>query len=222
MDVSFALITEGITDQPTLESILSGYYKEIDSEIEVYVTPIQPRRDKTDQSKQGEHAGWERVFEACSAPEVAIGALENNNFLIVQIDTDAGEHENYGLSLTEFGIELSEDKLIDAAKRVIISKFGDIWDEISERTILAISVHSIECWLLALHATDQQKCAIKNCETKLRFILNRKDLRYEKNYHTYLDLARGFRKPKQLAAAVTRSRSLRLFVEGLPAIANER
>ena len=52
---SFALITEGITDQAVLENILTGLYGE-----DVEVNPLQPLRDATDTSrvKSDSFAGW--------------------------------------------------------------------------------------------------------------------------------------------------------------------
>jgi len=49
---SFALITEGITDQVAISAILYGLYDE-----EPEIRPVQPLRDATDEARQGNRAG---------------------------------------------------------------------------------------------------------------------------------------------------------------------
>ena len=86
--VSFALITEGITDQAVIENILIGCF---DDPI---VNPIQPLRDATD--KQATHGGWELVLEHLRSPGLN-QALQFNDFVIVQLDTDVSEEHHYDL-----------------------------------------------------------------------------------------------------------------------------
>ena len=120
--VSFALVTEGITDQVCLEAVLGGWYK--GSEEEVEVNSLQPLRDTTDEARQSQESpgGWERVFEYCSSLEYLKSALEFNDYLIIQIDTDCCDHVNFGVSRAIDGREKSVGELIDDVVSVIKSK----------------------------------------------------------------------------------------------------
>lgn len=211
MEVSFALITEGITDQVTIAAILKGHYKGIDPQIEVIVNFLQPTRDATDATRQGGAAGWEKVLDACADPRMH-AAIAFNDYLVIQIDTDAGEERNFGLPLTAGGVDIDDASLIAAAGQIISGRFGAAWPNHSATTVLAISVHSLECWLLALH-TRPSPCATKNCEERLA-----RHLRHPvaKTHRSYEDLSKDFRKPRELQAAATRSVSLAAFLQNLP------
>lgn len=215
MDLIFSLITEGITDQPTLEAILKGHYRRFE-DVDVDVRIVQPLRDATDSSKQENDGGWERVFEACSDPDVALDALSLSDYLIVQIDTDQGEHVNYGLPLAPNGIDVDEPTLAAQARQIIAAKFGDRWPDIQERVFTAVSVHSLECWLLALHA-PANPCATKSCENRLQRMLQAERTSFRKDYACYDELSKDFRKTRELDRACTRSASLNQFVQSLPA-----
>jgi len=216
MDVSFALITEGITDQVALEAIIRGHYKRFDPKIEVSVTMVQPLRDATDASKQDleTDGGWERVFEVCADADVSLDALSLNDYLVVQVDTDQGEHLNFGLSLTPGGVDADEAALVQQARTVISEKFGDSWLEVEERVITAISVHSLECWLMALH--DRPVRSTKRCDDRLRQELARQNKDYRKTHDCYIQISKDFLKPKHLDAARARCVSLDHFVNDLP------
>ena len=60
---SFALITEGITDQAVIENILFRYYKD-----EVDVRPLQPPRDATDDARAGGHGDGKRSSNTVRIP----------------------------------------------------------------------------------------------------------------------------------------------------------
>jgi len=214
-EVSFALITEGITDQVALEAILKGHYKRFDGDIDVVVNAVQPIRDATDAAKQGDFGNWEKVFEACALPQVSNDALAFNQYLIVQIDTDVGEHPHFGLSLSQGGVDVEEATLVTQARALIAAKFGDRWAEVEQRVFTAVSVHSLECWLMALHGHATAK-STKGCEERLRRELAKKNTAYEKGYACYETISKNFRKTKHLDDARARCVSLDAFVTSLP------
>ncbi|WP_313343686.1 hypothetical protein [Stenotrophomonas sp.] len=214
-EVSFALVTEGITDQVTLEAILKGHYKRFDGDIDVVVNSIQPIRDATDASRQGDFGGWERVFEACARPEVSDNALTFNQYLIVQIDTDMGDHPNFGLPLAPGGVDVDETTLVAQARALIATKFGDKWPHIENRVFTAVSVHSLECWLMALHALAENR-STRRCDERLRQELARQNKAYDKNHACYAEISKDFRKTRLLDSARARCVSLDHFVSDLP------
>jgi hypothetical protein len=207
---SFALITEGITDQAALESILVGHYGE-----EPDFRQIQPPRDATDESRQGGFAGWERVLEFCSLKEFA-DIFSTNDYAVIQLDTDICEHPNVKVPLTKDGLDIATPELVDAVRNFIISKIDkDIFEACKDKIFFAISVHSLECWLLSAIATRNQS-RIKNCEDHLRRELTKKDEKLEKTYAYYQELTRPLDKPKNLLKAKSSSESLSIFLDSLP------
>lgn len=93
--VTFALITEGITDQVILDHMVDAFYEakykdEVEVDTEIYINPIQPARDETDASRASTLGGWEEVFKYCSHSELIADCLSSNDFVIIQIDTDCG------------------------------------------------------------------------------------------------------------------------------------
>lgn len=167
---SFALITEGITDQVTLETILWEHY---DSDLDV--TYIQPIRDATDESRQENIGGWEKVIEYCTLPEFKSSFLFNE-YVVIQIDTDCGEHVNFGVPLTVNGKDRHQQDIINDVINLLISKIGeDVYSEYKDRILFAISVHSLECWYLPLFESKKAKQSkSKNCTEHLKMAVIKK------------------------------------------------
>lgn len=145
---SYAIVAEGITDQIVIQRII----EQVLGDEEPDVSFLQPTRDLTDQNRAG-HGGWELVFEFCESRFE--DALVTNDYVIVQIDTDCGEHPRFGLPLTESGIARHPEQLsIDAAKILSALIGSPLYEENRDRVIFAISVHSLENWLLLILYND--------------------------------------------------------------------
>lgn len=159
---SFGIVSEGYTDQLLLEGILEGFFKGCEDAPEVRF--LSPPLDETD-AAQGQKAGWYQVFEYCKHQENFIRDLQFNDYLIIQIDTDVSEETHYDVKKHAAGIELTPDQLIAS----VIYKFQDLigqpfFAQHGEKLIFAISVHSIECWLLPIFGkTPSDKKKIVNC-----------------------------------------------------------
>lgn len=209
---SFALITEGITDQVVLDSILGGYYND-DLDIQV----IQPARDATDEARQGDFGGFEKVLEYCSLPAF-VDIFSYNEFLIIQLDTDIGQHTKIGISFAKDGVEKKTEELILEFRKLIISKItADIYERFSARILFAIAIHSIECWLLPLHAKSKDVARkIVQCEEALKRVVERNNLKFAKDYHGYQSLSKGFSKRKVLDECGLLNESLAIFLKSLP------
>lgn len=206
--VSFALVTEGITDQAALETILCGYYEE-----EPDINPLQPLRDATDESRQSGFGGWGQVLEYCESGDLQ-DALLVNDYLIIQIDTDCGEH--FGVSLTDGGKDRPEVDIIDDVRKILVSKLGDgFYQEFQDQILFAISVHSLECWLLPLHAsTLKASSQIKSCAKRLGRAAN---IKLDKDYQVYKALSKGYGKKEVIETARQRNASFHVFLSSLPA-----
>nr|WP_156133659.1 phage tail protein [Massilia sp. JS1662] len=212
---SFALITEGITDQVTIETIITTHYGE-----EPEFRQAQPPRDATDESRQGDFAGWERVLEFCTLQEFE-DLFSTNDFAIIQIDTDICEHENIQISLTDEGKDIPTEKLIENVKQFIISKIKpDLFELVRARIIFAIAVHSVECWLLPLFSDKKGSARTKNCEDHLSYAVRRSGERFSKDYDCYLKITKPLDKRKILIKCCDSNESLRIFIESLPPVAS--
>lgn len=94
-----ALISEGVTDQVVLEFIIDAVFTRARFG-KVDVNRLQPLRDASD-AATAPYGGWELVLEYCRTS--IQDALATNDFVVVQIDTDCGDHPKFGLNLTEGG-----------------------------------------------------------------------------------------------------------------------
>jgi hypothetical protein len=214
---TFALIAEGITDQAVIESVIREYYRARLGD-EVDVNNLQPVRDATDEARVSGQGGWERVLEYCSFRDRISEALSLNDYLVIQIDTDCGEQKNFGVPLTSGGVERSVNDIIVDVKGVIAQRLDNAFYELHrDRFIFAIAVHSLECWLLPLHAhTNSAKSRTLSCEHHLVLALTKKDISYGKNYRSYKMISHGFNRIENIVMASKHSKSFAIFLESLP------
>lgn len=159
---SFGIISEGYTDQLLLEGILEGFFK--GSEDAPQVKFLSPPLDETD-AAQAQKAGWYQVFEYCKYKENIERDLQFNDYLVIQIDTDVSEESHYDVKKKVDGVELTPIELVTG----VIQKFqllmsNEVFNEYADKLIFAISVHSIECWLLPeFGKTSSDKKKTVNC-----------------------------------------------------------
>ncbi len=209
---TFALIAEGLTDQIAIEHIIEQVCSDM-FEDGVDVNPLQPLRDATD-NKRAPHGGWELVLEYCR--DQASNALEANDFVVVHIDTDSGEHQNYGLKLMDDdGKERSYDSLVEGAKSIIVSRIGDdLYKKHAKRFIFAISVHTMESWLLlCLYNEDNPK----NSHYKLNRLLAKDNCKPIAKHKDDYQVAMKSVKAKFLKG-LPRNSSLGLFIDELKSL----
>lgn len=218
---SYALVSEGITDQVILEKIIYTVIESI-TELEPDITILQPFRDATDNARQAKESfgGWEQVLEFCENPSKLTEALAFNDFLVIHIDTDCCEHKNFGIPLHQNGIEVSVDNLISNVREFIIKKLTtEFFSTYSGRVIFAIAVHSTECWLIPAHETQpDKKNRIKSCEHHLKRSLTKAGHDYQKTYDTYYSLSSCFNKIKNINSHRQHNRSLDVFISDLEAL----
>jgi hypothetical protein len=202
--VKFGFVVEGPTDRAVLENILIGYFDEDFSE---YFTPLQPREMK-------ESGGWSRVLTYCQSTDF-VDAFDDNDFVIIQIDTD--KSSEFNVLHDENGEKLPVDQLVENVKihfdSLFKTAFGDTFlTQFGHRILLAVAVHSTECWLLPLYFKgDKDKMEIKNCYQKL----NTKIEGLNKTYKKYDAISADYRNAKTLKKAVDKNISLNLFFEEL-------
>jgi len=211
--ISFGLVTEGITDQEIVTNILFGYFKNKD----IPINPLQPIRDQTDKSRQGGFGGWPKVIEYCKS-DYFRQAFQLCDYIIIQLDTDICD--DYGVSKLENGIQLSPDTLINKVIKHLIDEIGTtFYQKVSERLIFAISVHTIECWLLPLYYTDNRKSKITGCLNTLNLQLRRRHNFFidpdNKLFNIYQEISAPLKKNKTLKQISNQNPSLDIFVKTL-------
>jgi len=211
--LTFGLACEGVTDQVVIENILCGFYKDnnLRSEIKVF----QPLFDATQQKQlEGEFGGWEELFRYLSTKKFRESVI-NTKFMIIQIDTDISEHPNFNVSQYNLSTEALISKMIERLITQIDSK-KEFYEKHQEKIIFAISVHSLECWVLPIY--NKKSEVIHKCFDKLSKEVPKvsKKLKVNKNYQDYDKLSRPFLKYKQLMQIVSQNSSFQIFIKKLP------
>jgi hypothetical protein len=168
--MTFALITEGPSEYRVIKHIISKYFKELGPDI----NQIQP---KIVNDKQETVGGWHEVLKYCERDALKAIFVEND-YLIIQIDSDQSQTAPYSVSHTKNDNSL---KTVVELHADIVTKLTslikpDILEAYSDKVFFAICIHTIECWLLPLYYTNNYRLATGNCLTKLNSILRRKNL----------------------------------------------
>ncbi len=214
---SFGIVSEGVTDQIVVENILQGYFGAEEPTVN-YVQPL-PASEPTP-------GGWGLVFKFFELGEHK-RALQFNDYLIVQIDTDVSEQKGYDVPHHVGGLELSPKDLVAR----VIQKFegivgAEFWAAHGHRLLFAIAVHGIECWLLPLLYNDNRNAKITGCLESANRELSKRNKAplstsghkgESKNPRAYQEVSREYAKWKRLHAIYDKNPSLKLFIEHLDA-----
>lgn len=191
-----------------------AHYKDV-TQGKLYVHPVQPHRDATDEKRQDSsaHGGWKNVFEYLRQDDLVVGALSANSYLVIHVDGDICFDSSVSIDPRCECQDLVE-KIRDLA---VANISPEIYGYISERLIFAIPLHSTECWLIPIHSADSIYCRKKNgCIDHLRHVIRDKDLSCEKNYENYKKLTQPIKKAKHLENVARYSNSFAIFRDSLP------
>lgn len=207
----FGIIGEGITDQITLENILCGFFQEHDLEDEIeYLLP--PRDDPS-------KGAWWRIFQRIAGEDFRNDVL-NNEFIILQIDTDVSEKQNFNVSkFDENGNPLPAESIINKVIERLILEInkGDatFYQAHKDKIIFAVCVHSLECWLVALH--EAAKATTENCFDVL-LTLKFKGFQVAKKRNNYDKLSQPFLNPENIKTVAQNDTSFKHFIQQLQPI----
>jgi len=210
---TFALISEGVTDQIVLEQIIHQFCSEMFDEG-VDINPLQPLRDATDLAAAAAHGGWELVFEYCE--NRVMDALSANDYVVIHLDTDQGDHPNFELALTRRGADRPYNDLVADAIAIIAARLGrNLYDAHVERLLFAISVHTMESWLLLyFYDRDEPKRSIVRLNRELKKQDKAALVKTEASYRRVADKIRR----KHLLKLRNTKNSFGLFLASLAAL----
>lgn len=166
---SIALICEGVSEIKMLSYIINRYLGD-----DVVVNAIQPSiKISHRQEKQDDDGGWLQVLNHCTDDTIK-DVMASNEYLVIQIDTDACIQKNYDVDIyDENHRKVTDDVLYErVCARLKQNISEDNWGEYSNRILFAICFDETECWLLPLYYENDAKkrCATSNCI----YILNQK------------------------------------------------
>ena len=215
---NFALIAEGITDQTFIQAVLEGLYGE-----DIDVNPLQPALDRTDAARQETYGGWENVLRYLSMPDLVESIFFANEYVVIQIDTDCGEHRNFGVPYRRDGHELTVEELRLAVRNRLIEAIGiEAFDSRKHQIHFAIAVHSLECWLLPLYGSRRSDAnRITGCEKRLATLAAANGMTFQKTARHYRRLSSPMLERRNIEHCRERSESFKAFVDSLPKTLNQ-
>jgi len=226
----FGIISEGVTDQITIENILCGHFKNEDLKGEVeYVKPSFNKSTR----KQNEFGNWIEVLNFLKTKKFRDDCI-NYGSIIIQIDSDDSNKIGFDVShYDQKNQELTPEELIENITNKLISIINNgennFYQHYSERIIFAICVRSLECWLYAFydqkqHKKSKSKPKTKECFDALRRLPNlpkcENSKTVEKNYDCYNILSQPFLKLKNIDIVAQKDPSFRVFIQALQPIKN--
>ena len=202
--MQIALISEGITDKPIIEATIIAYFSKKFIGTDVFLNPIHP--------KEKEPSGWVKVLKYCESENFK-NAFDFNEFIIIQIDSDA--HEEYGVA----NYKNTEELLAAIKNRIISSITEPYYETVKDKIIFAICVNMVECWLLPFFATTiSHKRKTTNCCDTLNQYLRKQGFTLDcindaGGTEYYQKVAQTISKKKIFFPAYKENESLKYFVE---------
>lgn len=193
--LKFAIISEGVSEHNIIKHILQRYCDE-----EPIINQLQPQ---IIDDKQNTPGGWNEVLKYCERETDLQEALRNNDYIVIQIDTDMCETAPYSVSKQEQDRTLSEEELCNKVSDRIMNSIPQSID--NSRILLAISSEIIECWLLPIYCTSEAaKRKVLGCLEQLNHELRRNnehvitDKNSDLAKRTYRNILKLIKKPKNI------------------------
>jgi len=210
----FGVIAEGLTDQTVTENILFGYFQ---GEEEPWVRYVQPPSPTP--ISPAPPGGWTLVFTSLRQGK-AQEALQFNDYVVIQIDTDVQDEIGFDVPRSEGGNELSIDdrvrRVIERLKKDIDSSF---YEARKHQILFAITVDTIECWLLPFLYEDDKAAKTTGCFEPANRALRKANVKAlyvgDNASRVYEAASSSFRKRKRLTECRDKNPSLELFVKQL-------
>lgn len=220
--MTFALVTEGISEHRIIKHLISKYLKDADPDI----NQMQPRlTDNEKKQSDGSIGGWVEVLKYCENEEELESIFHENDYLVIQIDSDCCELNPFNVSrLGKSNAVLHKDiitRLLELIPDPIKTTYKD-------RIFFAICIHTIECWLLPIYYSDTtHKCKTDNCLSHLNKALDKKNIQTisttgDKNNSNskaaYLKILQNLNKKKDIKGHSAHNEGFKHFINQLDTI----
>lgn len=167
------LICEGVSEINIMTRILSKYLND-----EVIVNPIEPET-KTENGflVQNGYGGWQQVLAHCN-DETVEKILEFNDYLLIQIDTDASIQKGYDVAPQDESGKTKDVAVFyqDVKNRLLANIREEVQARYEGRILFAICMNELECWLLPLYYSNSNRCRTNNCLYALNQALVKKNI----------------------------------------------
>jgi len=199
----FALACEGSTDKVVIKNILRGYFS------------IQnPQKDIAELSPP--EGGWRPLLTYLTRERFRED-VENHEYIILQIDTDVSI--DFDIAHTDtLGNKLTTNQLIEKVVEKLISQMNsgqiDFYHDYAEKIIFAISVHSIECWLMVYHA---EPINLLDCFNELRKV-KFPNMQVAKKVRNYEYISQPFLEREIIELVAQKNESFKHFIQQLQPI----
>jgi hypothetical protein len=223
--MTFGLITEGLTDQLVIRTII----RSIIGEERADTTPLRPMQD--------EPSGYPKVFDYIRSPEFKEFLIAEDTSVVIQLDTDTRGRWTEFFQQDEGALRLLQaipvvsgsDK--DKVKNIVANVIALLryligaadYDAYQDRIICAISVNEMECWVLPYHAiSNSDKSKMVSCLSSINKILEESGAGYfigpNAKYQYYQKAIKDMTKRKTLLEKYHHNESLKIFVDRLMTI----
>ncbi|KAA6329310.1 hypothetical protein EZS27_021879, partial [termite gut metagenome] len=162
MTMNIGIVCEGVSESNIIRYIIERYLGD-----DCYVNPIFPKI--TGKGKQADDGGWLSVLNSCTE-EKFDKALLTNDYVVVQIDTDASEEKYYDVKKKkdDGSTKTDEELYTDICERILREISEEKRRGYAGKILFAVCFNETECWLLPIYYADKQKrCSVTNCIFKL-------------------------------------------------------
>jgi len=170
---TIGLICEGVSEINIVTRIVSKY---LDDNISVRA--IEPET-KTENGRlvQNGYGGWQQVLRHCN-DETVERILEYNDYLLIQIDTDTANQQGYDVNTQDANGQMKTPEVLyqDVKARLLANISAEVQEKYQGRILFAICMNEIECWLLPLYYTNNNRCKTQNCVYTLNQALGKKNI----------------------------------------------
>ncbi len=201
------LACEGITDRVVITNILCGYFSI--SSPQRYIKELSPPV-----------GGWRPLLSYLTTERFR-DDVENHDYIILQIDTDVSSDFDVNHA-DDSGNPLTTPQLIEKIVAMMVAKMAegdiDFYTDNSEKIIFAISVHSIECWLLVFYDTNNTYAIDCSCAENLRNFKFPKNTQLAKRSHNYGIISTPFLELANIITVAAKNESFNHFIQQLQQI----
>lgn len=169
--VRIALISEGVSENKIISYLIQRFLGS-----ECVVNAVQPKlTDSSRGSVQASGGGWSEVLNHCNN-RVIDNALSFNDYVVIQIDTDACYHSQFGVCVAEnSGAKHTDGEVYADVRQRLLREISQGYHD---KILFAVCFNETECWLLPLfYVNDTKACqSTNNCIYRLNQQLKKKGL----------------------------------------------